>query len=221
MRLGVTSDLHGHLPEVPPCDVLVIAGDVTPTTDHTPEVQAAWLDTDFRAWLDAVPATHVVGIAGNHDFVFDRAPELVPAGLRWTYLQDAGVAIDGVRFWGSPWTPWFFDWAFNAPKGDAEEEFLRARWAAVPDDTDVLVIHGPPHGYGDRTTAGTDVGSRAELELVERTEATLAVFGHIHEARGRWRHGRSTLINASAVDFQYQPVPDPVHVLDLDELRRW
>ena len=28
------------------------------------------------------------------------------------YLEDSGVEIDGVRFWGSPWTPTFMDWAF-------------------------------------------------------------------------------------------------------------
>jgi len=215
MRLAVTADLHGHLPPVPPCDVLVIAGDVTPTEDHDVAFQARWLDTTFRAWLDAAPARHVVGIAGNHDFVFDRAPGRVPHDLPWTYLQDQATTIEGVTFWGSPWTPWFFDWAFNAPKGDTAEWFLRERYERVADDTDVLVVHGPPAGFGDTTSRGQSVGSTALLDLVRRTQCELAVFGHIHEARGSWTLGPSRLMNASAVTLEYQLVDDPVQLVDL------
>ncbi len=215
MRLAVTADLHGNLPPVPECDVLVIAGDMTPTDDHDAAVQARWLDTDFRTWLEDAPARHIVGIAGNHDFVFDRAPGRLPVDLPWTYLQDAGVTIEGVSFWGSPWTPWFFDWAFNAPKGDTAEDFLREKYARVPDDTDVLVVHGPPAGYGDRTSRGMTVGSTAFLDLVRRTQCELAVFGHIHEDRGSWTVGQSRLMNASAVTLEYQLVDEPVQLVDL------
>jgi len=215
LRLAVTSDLHGHLPAVPACDVLVIAGDITPATQHDVEFQARWLDDAFRRWLEAVPAQRIVGIAGNHDFVFERAAELVPADLPWTYLQDTGATIGGARFWGSPWTPWFFDWAFNAPRDDSEEAFLAGRYAPVPDDTDVLVVHGPPAGYGDLTARGARVGSAALLHLVDRVRPALAAFGHIHEARGTWTRASSVLANVSAVDLHYRPVEDPVLTFDL------
>jgi len=219
MRIATTADLHGYLPDVPECDVLVIAGDVTPTADHDVAFQARWLDTEFRAWLDAAPARHVVGIAGNHDFVFDRAPELVPGDLPWTYLQDGAATIEGVRFWGSPWTPWFFDWAFNAPKGDGGETFLEERYASVAAGTDVLVIHGPPAGYGDLTSRGQSVGSRAELELIRRIAPALCVYGHIHEARGAWQLESTQLVNASAVDLQYQLHDEPIVVRHIDAPR--
>lgn len=216
MRIATTADLHGYLPEVPECDVLVIAGDVTPTTDHDVEFQARWLDTRFRAWLEAAPARHVVGIAGNHDFVFDRSPELVPGDLPWTYLQDGAATIEGVRFWGSPWTPWFFDWAFNAPKGGGGEPFLAERYASVPAGTDVLVIHGPPAGYGDLTSRGQSVGSRAQLELIRRIAPALCVYGHIHEGRGTWQLETTQLVNASAVDLQYRLHDEPIVVRHVD-----
>ncbi|MDQ8044850.1 MAG: metallophosphoesterase [Solirubrobacteraceae bacterium] len=209
MKIAATADLHGHLPEVPPCDVLVIAGDLTPPTSQEPAVQAAWLDGPLRAWLEAAPASHIVAIAGNHDFVFDREPGLVPADLPWTYLQDSGATIDGVSFWGSPWTPWFHDWAFNAPQGDAAEVFLDERYAAVPDPTDVLVIHGPPAGYGDRTATGFAAGSNAFLRLIDRVHPSLAVFGHIHEARGRWKRGKRQLANVAAVHPDLTLVDEP------------
>ncbi len=216
MRIAATADLHGHLPAVPECDVLVIAGDVTPATDHGLGFQARWLDQTLRPWLHAVPARHVIAIAGNHDFVFEQAPETIPAGLPWTYLQDTGTTIDGVRFWGSPWTPWFYDWAFNAPRGDTGDAFLDERYAGVgDDDVDVLVIHGPPAGYGDRTAHGDAVGSSAFLRLVQRTTPSLALFGHIHEGRGCWQRGASTLANVAAVDLHYELVAEPVVVFDV------
>ncbi|WP_026909488.1 metallophosphoesterase family protein [Patulibacter minatonensis] len=215
MRIAAIADLHGHLPETPECDVLVIAGDLVPfPLVHDPPGQAAWLHATFRPWLAERPAGRIVGIAGNHDDVFEDGP-VRPPELPWTYLQDSGCAIDGVRFWGVPWTPWFFDWAFNAPRGDADEAFLTERFARVPDDTDVLVVHGPPRGYGDRTTGGDRVGSTAQLDCIDRVAPKACIFGHIHEDRGAWTRGTTRLLNVAAVDADRAPVADAAVVLDV------
>jgi Icc-related predicted phosphoesterase len=216
LRVAAVADLHGYLPEVPDCDVLVIAGDIARVSDHRPAFQARWPAERFGPWLEGVPAARVVGIAGNHDFVFESAPESVPAGLRWTYLQDGGATIDGVRFWGSPWTPWFLDWAFNAPRDDEDESFLSRLYDTVPGDTDVVVIHGPPAGFGDLTARGVRVGSEAFLRLIDRVDPSLALFGHIHEDRGSWTHRGSVLANVAAVDLDYRPRRGPVAVFDID-----
>src|SRR6478672_2072725 len=176
------SDLHGYLPDVPPCDLLLLAGDLCPVTDHSSATQAQFLAGPFKDWLERVPAKHVVGIAGNHDFIFERDPDLVPRGLRWTYLQDAGAGVGGFNVYGTPWQPWFYDWAFNL----RPEEELAEKWAMIPDGTDILVCHGPPYGYGDRTVRGDHTGSTSLLERIERVRPRLVVFGHIHEGRGRW-----------------------------------
>lgn len=94
------SDLHGHLPDVSPCDLLLIAGDICPLTDARSAVQAAWLDGPSRAWLQELPVGHTAVVAGNHDFVFERS-ELVPP-LPWTYLQDRMAIVGGVRVYGTP-----------------------------------------------------------------------------------------------------------------------
>ena len=215
VRVALLADLHGHLPEVPECDLLLLGGDLCPAVDHGVDRQAQWLDGPFRAWLGNVPAAHVVAIAGNHDFVFERQPRLVPDDLPWTYLRDSDCEVAGLRIWGSPWTPWFHDWAFNAPR-EGGEAWLAERYAAIPEGTDVLLVHGPPHGYGDRTTVGIDAGSLALLDTIDRLAPQLGAFGHIHEARGSWTRGQTMLVNAAAVDERYELRPNAAVVVELE-----
>jgi Icc-related predicted phosphoesterase len=143
-----TSDLHEHLPDIPACDLLLIAGDVSFTLKGDLATKQAFLANDFKNWLERVPADEVVLVAGNHDQSIEKWG--VPDGLRCHYLRDGGLELFGLRIWGTPWQPWFYDWAFNAPRRDGEE-FLASKFDAIPDDTDVVVAHGPPRGFGDRT----------------------------------------------------------------------
>src|SRR3954452_22943471 len=103
------SDLHGHLPDVPECDLLLLAGDLCPVADHSIPTQAQFPAGPFKDWLASVPARQIVGIAGNHDFIFERDADLVPRNLPWTYLQDAGAAFGGFNVFGTPWQPWYYD----------------------------------------------------------------------------------------------------------------
>src|SRR3954452_2707665 len=97
------SDLHGTLPAIPPCDLLLIAGDICPVTNHGVAFQAQWLHREFCDWLKKVPARKTVFIAGNHDFVFEQAKELLPRNWPATYLQDSGIRWEGLNIWGTPW----------------------------------------------------------------------------------------------------------------------
>ena len=201
MKIRAASDLHGTLPEILPCDLLLLGGDLCPVENHQVSFQAEWLDTTFRRWLERVPARQVVGVAGNHDFVFQKFPELVPRDLRWAYLQDSGMTWEGLRIWGTPWQPWFFDWAFNLYEPD-----LIAKWAMIPPDTDILVLHAPPHGYGDgvpRSSGMDHTGSPSLLRRIEAIGPRLVIFGHIHEGRGQWRVGETTLANVTILDENY------------------
>ena len=205
MKIVAMSDMHGQLPRaVPACDLLLLAGDFTPVTNHGLNFQRGWLDGPFRSWLKSVPARKIIGVAGNHDLIFEHAPETVPADLPWTYLQDSGLTWEGLNIWGTPWQPWFWDWAFN---GNPDK--LREKWQLIPKDTDILVLHGPPYGYGDGVPDGRDVrrcGCPLLLERIKEIEPRLAVFGHIHEGRGDWLLGRTRLANVTMVDAQYRAV---------------
>ena len=201
MKVAAISDLHGFLPDVPPCDLLLVAGDVCPVEDHDLAYQRGWLEGPFSDWLRGLDAREIVGIAGNHDFVAQADPDLMRA-LPWTYLFDESVEIGGIRIHGSPWTTTFMQWAFMR-----DEEDLVETWALIPDDVGVLVTHGPPYGQGDLAVHGLHVGSTTLADRRSRLERLrLHVFGHIHEAGGSLdTDGQKTIANVSYVDFDYRP----------------
>ena len=160
MQIACVSDLHGHLPEIPDCDLVLLGGDICDVWNHDRADQPKWLDTIFRRWLEAI-GSPVIAVAGNHDFLFESHPHLVPS-LPWTHLQDLGCEFAGLKVYGSPWPPRFGDWAFNADEPDLER-----RWAAIPPGTDVLLLHGPPEGFGDWSPYGEcHTGSPALLRRI-------------------------------------------------------
>jgi predicted phosphodiesterase len=203
MRIVCISDthsLHGRFP-VPDGDVLVHAGDATRRGSEA-ELR------DVNHWLGTLPHRHKVLVAGNHDFGFQRSPEAAGWITNAHYLQDRALLIEGVRFYGSPWQPWFHDWAFNLPRG-AE---LRRVWDRIPAGTDVLVTHGPPHGILDRTDDGEHVGCEELAAAVARVRPKLHVFGHIHEGYGQRVLDGVRYVNASICDVRYRPVQGAVVV---------
>jgi len=225
MRVVCISDCHGHLPVIPECDLLLIGGDVTPVADHSVKYQARWLNNFLRPWLQRVPARHICGIAGNHDFIFEQAPSRVPTDLRWNYLQDSSIVIDGLKIYGTPWQPWFCDWAFNAPRENGEA-FLAQKYRLIPPDVNILISHAAPRGWGDPAPVGANlpdggnpVGSVALLERILQLCPLLTVFGHLHSGYGVYQvpcpipgdgSKMALLANASILDDTYQPANAPL-----------
>ena len=202
VRLVLLSDTHGLHDEitVPPGDILVHAGDVTPS-GSLPQLQ------DFNEWLATLPHPKKLVIAGNHDWCFQQAPDEARAMLtNATYLEDEKIEVAGIRFYGSPWQPWFMDWAFNLPRGEA----LAEKWAAIPADTDVLITHGPPMGILDETMRGAHVGCEALADAVRRVAPKLHVFGHIHEGFGTHDSDLTRFVNASVCDVRMVVENSPV-----------
>ena len=206
MRIVAISDTHMRHEHVvvPDGDVLIHAGDFT-RRGALEDVKA------FDGWLATLPHRHKIVIAGNHDWCFQIAPEQARGCLTHaTYLEDSGAVIEGVRFWGSPWQPWFLDWAFNLPRGPQ----LAEKWALVPAETEVLVTHGPPRGFGDLTRNGEEVGCEDLLERIRALQPRLHICGHIHEGSGVRTDGGVRYVNASVLDADYA-VRHPARVLDL------
>lgn len=229
-RIVCVSDLHENWIDTPPCDLLLVAGDLTYGFRHDYVSQQKALVTDFRDWVVDQPAKHVVAIAGNHDQSVQAWGWPIQGNLdgKLTYLQDSGAEIEGFKVWGTPWQPWFYDWAFNSPKKHAEK-FLREKFALIPKDTDIIICHGPPHGYGDHEVDGMyeelgypgtpkRSGSRALLAAIRRVNPALMVCGHIHQGYGVYNlpGKKTTIANAAVVNYKYTPVNKPL-VFDIED----
>ena len=189
MRIVAFSDTEGshRQLEVPDGDILVFAGDMS-RQGSTRSI------ADFNSWLGRLSHPEKVVVAGNHDTLFERNPgvgRLLLSGCR--YLQDEAAEIAGLKFWGSPWQPWFHDWAFNLPRG----EKLAEKWAMIPEDTEILVTHGPPFGIKDDTGQGRAGCEDLRKRVAQLPKLKLHIFGHIHESPGVFREGGVVFANVS------------------------
>lgn len=164
---------------------------------------------EFLIWFADLPAKHKIFIAGNHDLGMDTSDfprtamlELIDRYDDVHYLQDSGVEIEGIKFWGSPVTPPFMTWAFMRTP-----DKIKPHWDTIPDDIDVLITHGPMRKVLDYSTYGNeDTGCMVLVDAIKRVKPKYHIFGHIHNMYGKQEHSGVTHINASVIDDRYYPV---------------
>jgi len=221
MKIVCISDTHlKHDFVIPDGDILVHAGDMTQTGSEFEVTRAA-------KWLGSQKHRTKIAIAGNHDWLFQQEPERAADIMREhgvSYLQDSLMGTRGITFYGSPWQPWFYDWAFNLQRGFR----LKQKWSYIPLGVDVLITHGPPQGILDRVPRGPEGGGHGELiehtregvyarvgcrDLMERVvevKPKIHVFGHIHCGYGKKTVDDTTFVNASICNEEYRAVNEPL-----------
>lgn len=204
MKFVAISDTHcrHHNVKLPKGDVLIHAGDVCYKGTKEEVV-------DFLRWFDIQDYSHKIFIAGNHDFFLEKAKpneiqNLIPKNI--IYLNDSGISIRGIKIWGSPITPWFYNWAFNRHRG----EEIQKHWKLIPANTDVLITHGPVLGIHDMVINGEHVGCRDLLQKVKEIKPTVHICGHIHEGFGVIQKSGTKFINACVLNESYELVNNPV-----------
>jgi hypothetical protein len=207
MKIHAISDLHGQLPQVERCDLLLVAGDLCPDFNHVVG-QRRWLREIYAPWCAKQPAHYIHETWGNHDFIgqSEYADDVLP----WTVHVDELVTVtcddETVSVWFSPWSNQFYDWAFMREPYD-----LKQMYNAIPDGVDIIVSHQPPYGYGDVGICPNDdgdmhVGSRELLETIHRVKPRAVVCGHIHGGHGVYDAGGVPIYNVSVVDEEYRLV---------------
>ncbi len=214
MRITFISDTHNKhnrmTKDLPGGDLIIHAGDST-SRGYKHEIG------QFIEWFDKLHQyDHKIFIAGNHDWGFQDNPKDTAKKLTEhpgiTYLQDKSFyfAESGIKVYGSPWQPEFYNWAFNLPRMGRE---LEQKWANIPNDTDILITHGPPMSRLDISGYGN---VHCGCELLERRineiKPKIHVFGHIHSSYGYSFDGHTHYINASMLDDRYEYTHKPLTV---------
>ena len=199
MKFVVVSDTHlqHHKLKLPLADAIIHAGDIT-ETGRKEEV------LDFLEWFKSLPYEYKIFIGGNHDFYLEKIAntaeekELIPEGIH--YLNDSGIKIRNLSIWGSPVQPQFYNWAFNRKRGLE----IQKHWDLIPDNTNILITHGPPFGILDINLEGQNVGCENLLAKVQKVKPSFHVFGHIHEGYGRIKKDGIDFMNCSILNELYR-----------------
>jgi predicted phosphodiesterase len=220
MRITLLSDTHNKHKQISPeyfnSDLVLHAGDIS-SMGYKHEIE------DFCEWYDSIHSSINVFIAGNHDWGFQRNPEEVRTILssykNIEYLQDSEITVTvgdspEVKIYGSPWQPEFYNWAFNLPRNGEE---LKNKWGSIPQDTDILITHGPPFGVLDDVEGrrGVHLGCELLIERIKAIKPKICVFGHIHSGYGHYYDGHTHYFNASVLNERYIHTQEP-WVIDWD-----
>jgi Icc-related predicted phosphoesterase len=209
MKITLISDTHNKHKQITSSlkggDILIHAGDIS-SMGYEHEI------TEFCKWFDSIDNYDTkIFIAGNHDWGFQNNVEKISQILNSyktiDYLQDQNLGIQVgenpmVNIYGSPWQPEFYDWAFNLPKNGPG---LMSKWEAIPDNTDILITHGPAYGFLDDVTGrrGQHLGCELLAERIKTFKPKIHVCGHIHTGWGHYFDGHTHYFNAAVLDERY------------------
>ena len=217
VRIVFVADTHSQLNmikyKIPESDMIIHAGDWTyrgTTEEYVKEIDI----------FNSLPHKYKVGILGNHDRLGEKyGMEYVKNLSNDTIiLQNESVSIEGIKIYGSASTPWFHSWGFNIRGYDN----LAAEWAKIPDDTELLITHGPPHGVLDKNLKGQNCGCEAMwARLHHLPDLRIHAFGHIHHEAGAMYYPSMDrlFVNASICNEQYYPNNMPI-VIDYDPITK-
>ena len=212
-RITVISDTHtrhGLIPmeHLPGGDLIIHAGDIMNSGYNKHDI------LDFCTWFNSLEQYQdKVFIAGNHDRMFEDHPleanTIANSYGSVIYLQDDDLDVDGVKIYGSPWQPEFYSWAFNLPKNSLQ---LAAKWEAIPDNTDILITHGPAYDTLD-TVVGRfwdNLGCNLLAERIAAIKPKIHICGHIHSGYGYVFKDGTHFFNAAVLDEQYEYTQKPM-----------
>jgi len=180
LHLSDTHGLHHQIKDLPEADVIIHSGDISHNGDENEVL-------DFLNWYIELPYRHKIFVTGNHDLCLWDAEGIEDLPDNLYFLQDRGVEIDGVKFFGLGY--------------DHSEQL-------IPDDTDIVVTHEPPVMILDRS-AGTHWGNSPLRNRIFDVKPRYHLFGHAHESYGTIKQDGIVFSNASLLDDMNRMVRKP------------
>lgn len=211
VAISDTHNKHKRLGIPESGDLIIHSGDCT-SMGRPDEIKR------FIRWYGDLDYEKIILVPGNHDFGFEQDIDtyrVLCERHNVTLLIDEAAEFRGVKIWGSPVQPAFCDWAFNRESSlssvGCRKQYspIKDHWDKIPEDTDILITHGPPSHILSWTMRGPDAGCPILLDRLENLNVKLHIFGHIHEARGAKAleigGGKTVFVNASSLNLQYMP----------------
>lgn len=215
LKIVAISDVHGRWNKltIPECDLLISSGDYSFRGERH-------MVKDFHEWLNRQPAKHIISVQGNHEkwveAHFQEAKELALSVCpRVHFVEHELVEIEGVKIFCSAWTPWFHNWAYNAHRSlDSaqrhQQPYIDDKWKDIPQDTNIVVTHGPVHGILDLVYQVDGVTPRERVgcdllgqRIQQLPDCKIHICGHIHSSHGyKYFNGRH-YYNASVCGETY------------------
>ena len=224
MKICAISDLHGYLPELKSCELVLICGDSVPLEYQASSKKTKkWYDTTFRKWAGELPCDKVLFIAGNHELHFPGKKiiyeSLFSKDDKITYLCHSEYihkSKDGKEYkiFGTPYCKQFMNWAFMYSNEELEKIFKN-----IPNDLDILISHDNPYGYGDIVLQecpwadGSHIGNIPLAKAIEEKQPKYQFNGHLHSCdHSLIMIGNTKHYNCSIKDEQYNPVYEPLYL---------
>lgn len=221
MKIICISDTHEKHREIhdiiknTQADIIIHAGDGSnsrvPALNNNPT-------RDYLTWLDSFEhIKHKIYVPGNHDTAIAAGLVKKEEYPNINILINEEVSLYGLKFYGSPITPTFGEWAFMCKRGKIDKY-----WKQIPDDTDILITHGPPYSILDSSLDFNNyiemVGCKNLLNRVLEKQPLYHIFGHVHDEDKIYNHGiktigdkcKTTFINASLCNLKHQVVNKPI-----------
>lgn len=218
------SDLHGYLPEIDKCDLVLICGDIVSLrSQRYPKSCKKWYTGVFQPWIDSLPCDKVLFIPGNHEVgveghddeykklfgPYKKATILIHEP--YEYLSDDGTFY---KIFGTPYCKVFGNWAYMRPNSDLKEKF-----SEIPEGLDILLTHDVAYGYADQSLQDIGYGTEEHFGTVELRDAILEkkpkyhFSGHIHTAdHNLIMIGDTKHYNVSYIDEKYNPAFKPLYL---------
>lgn len=217
-QLITADDIRNNqqLIDLPGGDLLIHAGDFMSSGYSKHEAE------DFLYWFNTIKGyDKKIFIAGNHDRIMQNDPawatDILKEYTTIDYLQDEEYGLyditedRSINIYGSPWQPEFYQWAFNLPRNGEE---LKSKWGAIPENTDILITHGPAFGFLDDVEGrrGIHLGCELLIDRIKEVKPKIHVCGHIHSGYGHYFDGHTHFFNASILNERYNYTNLPVTI---------
>ncbi len=215
MKIVALSDTHTmqNKIEIPDGEILIHAGDA----GNLGKFEEYY---EIGRWFESLKDRfqYRIIVPGNHDQAFQNNAENV---LRQWFDDDVICLIDdevqlfGYKFYGCPWMPQFYNWAFMMPESE-----LAAVYAKIPDDTEILITHSPPFGILDKPAGNgfeshRRCGSQALYDRVKQLpKLKHHIFGHLHYSYGTEKIGDVSFHNVASLNENYR-VQNPPQVIEV------